>query len=510
MKIKVLVVFHEVMMRKILRLNARFDRDFFASDLWVRGPNSTSRLNLANYLAFLHLKKAFDIEFIWAESFSTELEEKLRWADLVVINQVPRKSSIAFLNEFARWARENELLAKVIFGTELTWFKELKVEAIDRETLDFAYFENVLLRHTARTDRELYADDAGHRARLQEFELGIDTEVVKCETPATERKYITFVRAPDGRVTKNNDAIDRIRALVQASDALKSYEIVEMAPPYSTVEYWDVMSNSAFFVFTSNGETFSYCLNDAKALGVISFYPEHMYYSAVGNGYAVESYPWSGIKFKNDEQLLAMMERLALDPDAMMVESARSRQVVIENFSVARLVEKWRALLTGKALCTETLYLFDGTKHVDVEELSKACRAHGAQYAMPYRNVGPLSAGVDQLTRHLPDHDLVLLRYFVDQVNDGGLRRSVVKDAVGMIPGAGVEVRRESNDESARFMQLLCRTYSIGEVVLDPSLEGSTVHLALDAVRVFDCIGAPLREIDVRVLAELSDNDPVS
>lgn len=497
-------------MRKILRLNTRFDRDFFASDLWVRGPNSTTRLNISNYLAFLHLKKAFDIEFIWADTISVELEDKLRWADVVVINQVPRQSSIAFLNDFTRWARENDLQAKIIFGTELTWFKELKVGAIDRETLEFAYFDNVLLRHTARTDRELYADAMGHRARLQEFELGIDTKIVMCDKPVTEREYITFVRAPDGRVTKNNDAIDRIRALVEASDVLSSYEIVEMVPPYSTIEYWDVMSNSAFFVFTSNGETFSYCLNDAKALGVVSFYPEHMYYSAVGNGYAVESYPWSGIKFKNDQQLLAMMERLALDPDAMMTESARSRRTVSDNFSVDKLVENWRSLLIGKGLCGEVLYLFDGTKHRDLEELSEKCRTHGARYAMPYLNIGTLTVGVDQLSQYLPDHELVLLRYFIDQLDDGRMRRSVVKDAVGMVPGAGVEVRIENVDEAGRFMQLLCRTYSIGEVVLDSSLQASAVHRALAAVQVFDGMDAPLKGVDVRVQAGLPSDNPVS
>lgn len=497
-KKKVVFVFQQVLMKHILRETPAdcLGLDFFSSSRWASVPNSTSRLNLVNYQAMSLLAGRYDVEFVCTNVIGQREASLFVEADFLVINQVASPGSREFVAKLMEWLRGVELKGKLIFGTEFSWFNELASERITQEIVDVAYFEHLLLRHTARTEAALYASPRCHEAVIQEFEIGLDAAMLKSDVAASDRRTISFVRAPEGRSTKNNSAIDRLVARIRSSAVLSGYVVKVIEPPYSSIDYWNLMAESAFFIFTSVGETFSYCLNDAKALGAVSFFPETMYYTVVGRSFAVDAYPRSGVRYSSDDDLISKIERLALAPDELDAQSARGRVFVEDMFSVEAISRNWDTIFSGGSLNKETLYLYDprsvaGWSHV-VAESGRV----GARFAMPYLNSEVPSEAGQGLSWHDIESDLVMLRYYLTEEPDSTFSRTVIKDDSLFSAGKGAGAPH-SVDEAARFLQLICRQHKISKVVLGRALESSVARSALDRVRCFAGLEANIKPVDV-------------
>lgn len=482
----VVIVFQGAVINRVIKNypDAVIGEDFFASALWEDRPNSTSRLNIVNYQALSRLQDKYCIEFLCVSEISPWVERRFRRADIIVVNQVASPVSRRFLASFVDWMDVNSIDAKVIFGTEFTWFRELAAGTITRSMLDRVYFQSLLLRHTARTDVTLYDDESCHKAVIQEFELGIDTDVVRGGPPASQRGIISFVRAPEGRTTKNNDAIDRIIGLIKQSGILSRFDIRVIEPPYSSLDYWQLMRDSAFLVFTSLGETFSYCLNDAKSAGAVTLFPAQMYYSCVGLSMAVDSYPDSGIRYTSDDQLIRTLERLAASPDAMDKAGSASRRFVCENFSIDAVARNWDLLFSGENSNTQHLYLYDPALHESWKSVAGACRELGARYAMPYLNAEIPDSADEMLTWYDEDHDVVMVRYNLCQ-GIGGKTHSILSQEGAEVRVGKAGDRLDTEEAAARYLQLVCRTYKVSTLTLDASLSNTPPGIGAGKVRCF-------------------------
>ena len=485
----VLFVLLEGLMGKLLKSSdsTEFGEEFFSSDMWKDRPNSTSRLNLVNYSAVCRLRDKYDIRFMHVTEMNDDIRKGLKTSDIVVVNQVASPNSIALLQEFLDEVRYETPRARVIFGTELSIHNEMKKGNLSLRELNELYFDHLLLRHTGKTDRELYLRDDCVSANIQEFEIGIDTDVVAYGKPISERKYITFVKAPEGRATKNNQGVDEIIAALKQDAAFSKYEIKVMIPPYGSLEYWKVMAETAFFLFTSKGETFSYCLNDAKASGAITFYPEQMYFMNVGFNFIVESYPWSGLKYSTVSNLLKKMRKLVSNKSLLETESLRSRQVVVDHFSIEAISKNWDKLLEGSSLNRETLFVYDaGNSELSWSDVVERCKRSGAKYAMPYlnRDVSGMTLAATALDQ---ENDIVKVGYYlVEDAHTGELHRTrcLNKHEGKLYFGVG-ESAEEVEAETVAFLQLVTRVNKVGRIVLDESVNSESLKNAASKVQSF-------------------------
>lgn len=487
MRKKIAFVYQEALMSNVLRdvPVSSIGTDFYASDLWVARPNSTSRLNLVNYQAMAMLSDRYDISEICVHEINVSTARLFMQSDIIVVNTISSPRSREFVGKFFSWVEQNQPQARIVLGTELSWYGELAQQrGITEEMVRFAYFGALVLRHTPRTERELYRSTECVNASVQEFDIGLDTAHVRPSTDILKRNVISFVKAPDGRVTKNNSLIDEIISLIALSPTLADYEVQVIAPPYSSVEYWDLMDRSAFFVFTSLGETFSYCLNDAKASGAISFYPEQMYYSPIGFSFAVEAYPKSGIKYSSAQDVVSKLEFYAADSRALIKASESARRFVVDNFSVDAIAKSWDKLFSGASLNTETLLVFSSVDYPDWQDVVSECLRRGVGYAMCVDNMLVPDELGGSLSWHDTLHDLVVLKYMVTRDQAGDLRRVVTKGENGVVGGIGRPERAISKDEVAAFMQLVCRQYRIGRILISAGVREHDVSSIIGLLRV--------------------------
>jgi len=456
------------------------DDTFFGSKAWPARPNSTVRLNVANYMALTRLRKNFDIDFLCTEELNDALIDALQTKDIVVINQVA--SSLRFIGALKEHIATNKPRAKIIFGTEFSWYNKLAAGEIGSDIIDEVYCRHVLLRHTARTETPLYADLPRLRSSvIQEFQLGVDTDVVRYGEPVSHRKLISFVRAPEGRTIKNNQLIEVIVQRVEKSPVLRNFKIKVISPPYNSSEYWRTMRDSMFFVFTSNGETFSYCLHDAKASGAICFHPSHTFLNVVDSRFAIESYPFSGEKYSTVDQLIEKLEFFAENPAEAQLASERERKYVVDNFSIASLARSWSRLLSGQNLNTESLLIFDCRERFDKEKIVRACHKLGARYAVPYLNCTAFLDD-DHFSKVLAE-DVALIKYFIT-LRDGVARRTLCMKEGRPYFGEG-DPTQESLTDTVGFLQLLCRTAKIGRIFLDRQINSPILFDALNSIRFF-------------------------
>lgn len=387
---KVLVINFDETLQTIINSNhpVVFDEEFFASDLWPDRPNSTQRLNLANYQAFLQLPSDISVEIMFHLDLPSEASRLFDKYNVVIILQAPNSKSKATILKILTELQHRPTKARVVFGTEMTWFKELDQGHFTNDHIREIYTQHTLLRHTARTDIRAYSNSDFDNSTIQEFELGLDTEVVAPKTSISERDHILFVKAPEGRSTKNNEAIYEIRRKIEEDLTLNHLNITVLAPPYSTTEYWDLLQRTRYLIFTSNGETFSYVLNDAKAAGTIAFFPDHMYENRSGN-VIVDNYPGMPGRYMDVDDLLAQLRELETDSSFRAAHSKLGREYVEELFSLQSLTQNWSKIIRDESLNRHAILLLDtatAQTEMSLAKIAQTAIEHKCQYVLPYLN----------------------------------------------------------------------------------------------------------------------------
>lgn len=469
-----LIVNFHFLIDQIIKTNpdANFDESFFASDLWPDRPNSGQRLSLVNYQAFRALAEKIEIHTIYHLELPEDVSRLFDNYSTVVILQAPNPAAKKTLNKILTDIQLRPTRARIIFGTEVTWFADLDAERFTRDQIKEIYTRHTLLRHTARTDLRAYADEKFDNAVIQEFEIGVDCDVVRPETPVAERKKVLFVRAPEGRQTKNNEGIDEIVAAIQDTPALCHLDVNILEPPYSTLDYWKLLQECRYLLFTSNGETFSYVLNDAKASGVISFFPARMYENRL-SGSVVDSYPDTYGRYSSVSELIGYLIDLESNPEAVRKYSRLSRSYVVDNFSVPKVAENWLDVILDAPLNNRrVMFARLGTAGWSLQEALERCRATGCNYLIPYLNYGIEEVPDTGYSWFDPESGVTIVKDFLYETSDT-LRYTKGAHGKASRDQLGTPVARTPMDELLRFWRLLTRVNKIGEIYtnLHPSNE---------------------------------------
>lgn len=466
---------------------------FQSEELWPKKANSTARLNLVNYQATKLIENDFSIKYACFVKVTPQLKAAFNQFDVVVVNQVA--SSTEFLLELVDFLKSTAVKAKVVFGTEYSWSQKVLAGDIPTEVAEEVYTKHTLLRHTARTDGFIYSSELYKNCNIKEFEIGLDCDVVKGDKPASQRRYIAFARGPEGRKIKNNEEIDLIIERIKLSESLSKFEIKVMEPPYSTSEYWEVMREAAFFIITSRGETFSYCLQDAKSCGAIGFYPSDMFSNRIRNYIVVESYPWMGNKYVSVDDLVSSMESLACDADALVAQSTRAMSDVRSEFSVQTIANNWAKVLRGESLSDRAMYIYGMTRNEEADIVNR-CTALDVRFALPFLNQGNIPFLSERLSEFDETNSIVHLKYYLSLL-EGKTFLSVGKSADRAIFLRNPDREFKSTVEGATlFLHVVLRMYKIGRVYLDKNLIGTECAKALDnLVSIFSNSGGVELEV---------------
>lgn len=495
---KIAFIVHEVNVVKLLKEGTEFSEplEILKDSTWQNKPNSTTRLTLANVRAIKALQSSFDIEFIVDIVLTEQVKKKLSAFDLIIVNTVASVKSIAFTADLLDWKREGGFHGKIVVGTEATWGAALKKGEITQEQYDQIYFGDGLLRHTARTDREIYSQSSCTKAAIQEFEIGIDEDLFKESARSSERSLITVVRAPEGRATKNNAGIDAFLERAEESGLLEHYELCELQPPYSVKDYWDALGKSSYLIFTSMGETFSYALNDAKALGVVTFLPRQMYYTTVGRRFSVDAYPELGIKYDNMDEVVQKIQEIDGTKSLWDDYSRSSEQVVHRKFSLPAITANWAALFSIKSLNTKSLFVCAPGEFESGRELTENAAQLHCNYAMEiYSSSWP--DNLNSLTRVSARTGVTELRYYLKQLEDGSLRRliDVEEGRVGL--AARSSVGREDLEQTLQFLQLVVRTYKVSKIIYSEGVSDLPIVSMLKRLTYFKDVETGVQNIEL-------------
>lgn len=459
-------VVHQLTAKKIIKAN-EIETDFLnllENAPWGSRPNSTERLTLANLKAVQSLVNDFDIDFIASDDFTDTLAKELTNYDLVVVNSVTSAPSVRFTADILRYKQSRKnAFPKVIVGTEATWAAQIKKGNISEDEYDLIYFGDGLLRHTARTDRKIYTRPDVHEAAIQEFELGIDQSLFRNTTEFKERKTITFVKAPEGRETKNNESVDRIIDILEQDGRFDEFNIKVIEPPYAITDYWQTLGETAYLIFTSLGETFSYALNDAKALGAVTFLPRQMYYTTVGRRFAVDGYPEIGIKYDSIDEIPTKILSIENTPGGWQQASTISRASCLDRFGLDKVAHNWKVLFSGENLNNKSLYLVSQEDSQSFDEIVANATLNSCDFAMSLQNAG-MSRLIGKLSEYHHESKVMLLAYYISSSENGLQRYIDILDGL-VLANNSVPLQKEDWSQSEAFLQLICRTNKIGRIV---------------------------------------------
>ncbi|WP_346351647.1 hypothetical protein N2M06_03850 [Oceanimonas sp. AH20CE76] len=473
---KILFLYFDYFMKKALEENIKmedFNLSFYGSDEWGDKANSTSRLLITNFQAIEKLKtKGFNIEQVAVTKINNTILDKLKNYDLVIVNQTANNKSHEITSELIDYIKKERLYDKFIFGTEVTWFAELAKGRYTEEQLDAIYTKCTLLRHTAKTDRPIYAKNK--KNNIIEFEIGLDTNLVKSEKKITERNSITFVCAPPGRVTKNNELVDEIIGKIISSEKLNHLKVKKVTPPYRTSQLWSIYDNTRYLIFTSNGETFSYVLNDAKSKGVVTLYPEHMFENNISGEYTVVSYPESGVHYKTTDELINKIIELEKNKESLKLESYHSRDFVVKNFSIEKISENWERLITGRPINTKKCYLLDSSLESfgSKSEFQRFIMKNDIHSVIIIEDKNNLSPEFDALSYYDKLNGILYHRYIYN-INGGTLRKFVKLDDKSKMykyTSNGDIVEKEKKEHVINFLRLYKRIHKVDKFILNETL----------------------------------------
>lgn len=471
---RIAFVVHESVSKKLIESN-QIDIDFLElvqKAPWGSRPNSTTRLTLANLKAVHSLVHDFDIHFLTATEFTNSLGTELGQYDLIVVNSIASAPSIRFTVDLLTYRESQIGYPKIVVGTEATWAAQVKNGNITQAEYDLIYFGDCLLRHTARTDREIYTRSDVHQAVLQEFELAIDQALFRDTAQLERRKTITFVKAPEGRKTKNNEAIEKVLSLLSSDARFEYFTFNVVEPPYSIADYWRLLGETSYLVFTSLGETFSYALNDAKALGAVTFLPRQMYYSTIGRRFAVDGYPDIGIKYDNIDEIPEKILGIEASPSGWTNASHRSKTSCLNRFDLSAVTQNWKTLFTGRSLNTNSLYVVSEADGIEYEEIASRAREHGCEFAISIHNAG-MSPLLGSLADVHEETGTTMLAYYLS-MDSYGLHRYIETIDGTVVANNSIPVTKEDRAQSEAFLQLICRTNKVGKIVTT----GATIKTA--------------------------------
>lgn len=460
-------------------------RAFFVDAFDRSTPNSTMRLNAMNVAAWTSLQLEFDLDFINAADLTEDLTVFEHYSKLI-INSIASDRFAAFIRRFRKWWLRQASPPELVFGTEYSWFNQIKSGKLTEAEALFPYKHGVVLRHTSRTDRFMYQDPSFRDCRVLEFGLGVDIDAVVASKDNV-RDLILFVAGPEGRITKNNDEIREIVPLLESSDVMQKLSLKILVPPYRPTEYWDLLQRTKYLVFTSRGETFSYVLHDALASGVVCFRRPELFSTRLSR-FGVDSYPDVGVRYCSPSNVRELIERWEQSDELVVRESYRSRILVEKRYSLNSLVQRWRKVLLEQDVLTSTLIMV-GSADVPSHEIDGVARQKGTNLVFYWKCRGVDQGAISSYSSYDNESGLVSIPDFRIEA---GPRERYVRQGFEL----GGSVQSTVEDEAIEYFRMLFRTHQIGFVhLLGFSDDLVEVRRIIESAKVFD--GNKIRSVVV-------------
>lgn len=473
------VYFEDAISKKIISdPDYEFGRAFFESPDVAARPNSTLRLNLVNYRALRELSDSYPIDLFHYEEIRNSLADLLEYSQ-VVINSVASKRTISLLVELVSLVANSPNPPRLILGTEYSWVNNVRTGNVSQDLVDTLYRDHLMLRHTARTDKHLYEAEDFRGSRVQEFEIGVDGDSMPTAPPIAERMDILFVAAPEGRVTKNNDEIWEIRDELERRGLSEKFPVKVIAPPYTTAEYWDALRSARYIVFTSRGETFSYVLNDALAMGVIGIRRPELFATRTAR-FGVDAYWDVGIRYTSPGHAVDVISELSHDGEALAAESIRSSSLARKHFSPKAVKANWLRLLNGSSLNVASAYIVDLSKVAGgVEGALQRARAFDCKYVIAFMSRGLLYEDVTSYSLPSFDRSQVVLPYCY--LESAERVRYVSPNLTN-----GRIVEQPNEGDVIDYLRLVLRTNKIRDVYVDAEVRDDLLDSALSKVKYLE------------------------
>ena len=504
---RVVFVIHEASTINIFKkglFKETFTSEFYGSKDWPARANSTARLTLANCQALDSLPNSISVEIWGGFDLNQDFLNAIQDSDILVVNQIASVKSFEFLNEITSLAKEGKIGCKLIFGTEGTWQSLIKNEQMTEDDIHYLFMNHLVLRHTARTDRFVYDNNDRYlNANVQEFELGINTEVITSfhsENGHVARNKILFVKAPEGRKTKNNELVAEFTRAIELDSRISHLEVFILEPPYSALDYWKLSEQTKYVIFTSIGETFSYVYNDARAAGVIGFMPSQMYLNMLGKRFATDSYPEIGIRYTDINEVLDTIYELETDKEKYSNETQSSITTTQSNFDIGSITSKWNSLFTGKSLNSNKLLILGaGEASLPEAKIFEIMDFHGAKYVLSIQNQSVISPKPGNLSRRFPNGKISLSDWA--ESTDGELLRSLGVDERGWLSATSrPSLRKIDALDNLQFYRLLVRINKIGTLVIAPDTTSPSFISDLGQLLIYGGIHEGMKAIEVEPL----------
>lgn len=447
MKRTAVIHFEGAVKKELLRdPHATFGSEYYSSPSFAARANSTLRLNIVNYLALRNLSLEHPIDIFSYHDFSGEIAFLLDY-EQIVVNTVASAHTKELLEKLIPLLEGRSDGPELIIGTEYSWLNRVRDGSLTEDFVKSVYRDHLLLRHTAKTDRHVYETNTLRDARVQEFPLGIDTSSMPLPLPPSERRDILFVAAPEGRSTKNNDEIFEIVEELKAEGLDAAHPIHVLHPPYTTYQYWEALRNARYLVFTSLGETFSYVLNDAAAMGVIPIRRPELFVSRTST-FGVDAYWDVGLRYQPAKGVAELITTMSEDEDRVRRESYRCAAVTRRRFSLEAVESNWQKLLEGHTLNDSKMLVTD---------------------------VSALPGGLDEAFERARQLECkIVLAYMSRGLEGTGLTSYSVLDASGAIAAVPFCYK-----ESGTRLRIVSPDLANGRIVDEMSLDNTTEYLRL-------------------------------
>lgn len=452
----------------------QFDSSYYSSPEFTARPNSTLRLNIVNFKALKELSECYPIDLYHLEEIESSVASLMKY-EKVVVNTVSAKRVVDFLELLFSTMARTDSPPEVVIGTEYSWKNKVATGDVTEEMVEQIYTNHTLLRHTARTDRHIYEPEWGKRARVQEFEIGLDLEPMPSAADNERRSGVLFVAAPEGRKTKNNNEIDLIVEELKNRKMSPALPIDILRPPYTTSEYWRRLASAKYLVFTSLGETFSYVLNEALAMGVVAIRRPELFATRTSR-FGADSYWDVGLRYQSVEDAVDLLERFESDDYLYRLESQRATRISRERFSLDAIKQNWFLLLNDASLNTNSLLLMD-VSLIDggVDSALDIARDLDCDVAMAYMSRGLDTHDLSSYSYVSQDRSQALLPYCYKESSDR-LR------LIGPNASFGRFDNEPTSDTVADYLRLIVRTNKVRKIFVDSSISDPVLDDALNVV----------------------------
>jgi hypothetical protein len=341
-------------------------------------PNSTDKLNIANLMALELIESDFNFVNLHSgrETFSEDFFANIEQGDFIHLHTGPNAHSDFLINFLIEnLAQLRALQVRLIFGTEVTWKQKVDAGVLEESKLvELMKFAFAILGHTPKTHTYLYALDPDSEINFVEFPLGLlpaspSNEPV--ESPDPKKALLGMVLPQPGRAAKGEELHQQIVELMTTEALIKDWHLEILDPPYSSQEFTDFASRCDVMVNTSLGETFSYQIQEARALGTPVLHPTSTYISRRGEDF-IECWPEFGLDFANLEELTAMLNSF-VEPDLLSREGARQRSLAVNYFSIEKLGQSFSDLYVKDSKTNCAVAIACSHRIVEAEALQVKC-----------------------------------------------------------------------------------------------------------------------------------------